>query len=345
MGNNHALSGVAITANKWEHLALVYSSTNTILYLDGDQIMQSGSASTGYAGSSLLQIGRSFYLGGNSYFPGKLDELAIWQTALSQTEIQTIYARQSPQYAGQLTSRVMNNAGGTAWTSFHWLTTLPFGKELPDGGGSFSESPTNYSSQTANLTSGVSGSWHLNEAQGTTGAGSVTDSSGVSPQNAGSPQGGVTFGSVGEFGSAANFNGASYISVPHSTSLDVGAPSDAFTIQFWIKTNCASCPIMSKARPSSNADMPYIISTSSGAIMFFRWNQGASVANIFTGAAIVSDQSWHHVVFETAGASSHSIYVDGAWISPIQRLGSTPIKIRMKSILEYTKTTSTPPLI
>ncbi|MFI2763474.1 LamG domain-containing protein [Streptomyces echinatus] len=73
----------------WTHVAAVYDGeTNKVgLYLNG--VLQAETdAGTPWAASGALQIGRARWLGENTdYFNGSVDEVAVWQRALGDTEI------------------------------------------------------------------------------------------------------------------------------------------------------------------------------------------------------------------------------------------------------------------
>src|SRR5205085_545084 len=90
---------------------------------------------------------------------------------------------------------------------------------------------------TVTGTAGLVSYWRLGEASGTT----ACDSYGA---NAGTYQGGFTLGRVGAIAgdpdTAAELDGVSgTVSVPHSTSLDVG---DSFTVEAWVKRSSFGAP-------------------------------------------------------------------------------------------------------
>lgn len=84
----------------WHHVLGTWDGSNASIYVDGTN---RGSASkggvlndSGYIFDS-IRIGRILgsYTGG--YFPGKLDELAIWSTALSTDQISEVYNGGTPK--------------------------------------------------------------------------------------------------------------------------------------------------------------------------------------------------------------------------------------------------------
>ncbi len=99
-------SGLAVTPNAWNHVALVYTGTNLQFFVNGVP----GAA----LAVSLYDYNfNTFIIGGNvngssttkSYFNGLIDELAIYSRALSVSEIQSIYNAGS---AGKCTSSLVS---------------------------------------------------------------------------------------------------------------------------------------------------------------------------------------------------------------------------------------------
>jgi len=77
------------SVGKWIHTVCTYDGTNINIYVDGVLI---GSGTN----SSWNTNGTEFYFGGrpsqgNSFFPGQLDDIAIWNRALTQNEISALY--------------------------------------------------------------------------------------------------------------------------------------------------------------------------------------------------------------------------------------------------------------
>jgi len=77
--------------NTWHHLVGTYDGTTVSLYDNG--VLAASAPSTGYAGQTgnQLQIAQS-EAGDNLYFPGQLEEAAVYGTALSATQVQRHYS-------------------------------------------------------------------------------------------------------------------------------------------------------------------------------------------------------------------------------------------------------------
>ena len=86
-GVNRVAEGPVFPANVWTHVAGTYDGTTLRLYLDGVEV-----ASTAISGSIAPSTG-PVRIGGNSiwgeYFQGRIDEVRIYDRALTSAEIQT----------------------------------------------------------------------------------------------------------------------------------------------------------------------------------------------------------------------------------------------------------------
>jgi hypothetical protein len=78
-----------VTTGQWQHVAVVFSATNIVFYKNGVQFSFNAAPSSP-ASSLPLQIGRNPGFG--EYFQGLIDEVSIYNRALSAAEIQAIVA-------------------------------------------------------------------------------------------------------------------------------------------------------------------------------------------------------------------------------------------------------------
>jgi hypothetical protein len=85
-----------ITLNTWQHVVVTSSSSGTKIYINGVLTAQSATVVPGSTNSSNLTIG-TYHASLNRRWMGGLDDVAIWSTVLTESEVQTIYARQSAQ--------------------------------------------------------------------------------------------------------------------------------------------------------------------------------------------------------------------------------------------------------
>ena len=98
--------------NNWYNLVLVKSSNNYSLYSNG-QLLSSGSAGMNpYAGLFVIGAGHSSDNSFSGYYSGKIDDIGIWNRALTQQEITNLYNAQSPCQVS-ITSQPVNQTVGT----------------------------------------------------------------------------------------------------------------------------------------------------------------------------------------------------------------------------------------
>ena len=87
-GNSLTSTGT-ITNGTWSHIVLVKSGTSMNIYIDNNAETPATAPATAYTGTENLEIGRQ--TGGANYLAGSIDEFAIWNTALTSTQVSEIY--------------------------------------------------------------------------------------------------------------------------------------------------------------------------------------------------------------------------------------------------------------
>jgi concanavalin A-like lectin/glucanase superfamily protein/chitobiase/beta-hexosaminidase-like protein/parallel beta helix pectate lyase-like protein/uncharacterized protein DUF6298/collagenase-like protein with putative collagen-binding domain/uncharacterized protein DUF1565 len=92
--HNTVCQASPLPVNTWTYLALTYDGATLTLYRNGAAV--AGAAVSGAPSSTTetLQIGASQY---GEYFQGRIDEVRIYNKALTATEIQASYESQSPR--------------------------------------------------------------------------------------------------------------------------------------------------------------------------------------------------------------------------------------------------------
>ena len=85
------------TSNGWRHVAIVSSTTERILYIDGDVAARGPTASPTLVTSYGFNIGGGGIYGptGN-FFKGQIDDVALWDTALTSDDITLLAGGLSP---------------------------------------------------------------------------------------------------------------------------------------------------------------------------------------------------------------------------------------------------------
>jgi len=82
-----ATSASTLPVNQWVHLAATYNGTSLILYMNGAPVASQAVTGSMATSTAALRIGGDSVWG--EYFAGLIDEVRVYNRALSQSEIQT----------------------------------------------------------------------------------------------------------------------------------------------------------------------------------------------------------------------------------------------------------------
>jgi Concanavalin A-like lectin/glucanases superfamily/Fibronectin type III domain len=89
-GSVKPLSGVSsLTANTWSHLTATYDGQTQRLYVNGVQVSQRAQTGAIQTSNNVMRIGGNSIWG--EYFQGTIDEVRVYNRALSSTEVGTDY--------------------------------------------------------------------------------------------------------------------------------------------------------------------------------------------------------------------------------------------------------------
>jgi hypothetical protein len=166
-----------------------------------------------------------------------------------------------------------------------------------------SELDSSWTPQWANLVT----YWNLNEAAGTSGAGSVKD---VKSVNNGTPTN-ITLGVAGKMRTGASFNGT-------SSAIDTGTglnfTTQNFSFSFWLKLNSFTTDVVNQGpvifyRGQFQVYGYYAGVAADGSIAFVT-NQSGAVQVSSTGPGAIATGKWFHIGIVRSG-SSVRIYVNG----------------------------------
>jgi len=90
-----AISNISLSINSWHNITSIHQLDGIIeIYLDGNLIFTTN-VQTPNIQNILGRIGRSIY-NGNDFWNGKLDDIGIWNRALTDCEIQNLYTSTNP---------------------------------------------------------------------------------------------------------------------------------------------------------------------------------------------------------------------------------------------------------
>ncbi len=217
------------------------------------------------------------------------------------------------QSTGTYTSRAIDLFGGCpplgTWFNFSWITSRPFGKEIP----SIDENAVDYSNIVTGLRTNLVAYYKLNETTTGTAPG-ATDFKDESASAAhGTRTGAPTMGVSGRLLNAVTTSSGNYIQL--GTVLGSLGSSDV-TQATWIKTLNASAGVVINNR-NVNTDRTMSLhigwwagaATGNGKAYFSNDGPGCETGAIST--TTVTDGNWHHIVGVRRSLSNYEIYVDG----------------------------------
>jgi hypothetical protein len=138
----------------WHHIAAVYDGIALKLYFDG--VLDSSIQSTFSLDNSTqpLFIGKEFVSVSNNWyrwFKGNIDDIGIWNRALTQQEITALYQGCTSYITNQPSSQTINITTNAQFTtvssgsssSFQWQSDLGFGFQNLSNAGQYSGANTN----------------------------------------------------------------------------------------------------------------------------------------------------------------------------------------------------------
>ena len=130
------LEGPPVVLDQWAQLAGVYDGTNASFYVNGALVSKTQTVFVANAFNNLrIGAGATESSVGNFFFPGRIDEVAVYGAALTETQIQNHYAAafpagSSPRFTLQPSPRAVLAGGNYKFTaigygapllSYQWL--------------------------------------------------------------------------------------------------------------------------------------------------------------------------------------------------------------------------------
>ncbi len=305
----------SIPVGVWTHLVCIVNGTTIQVYQNGIPIVNysPGSVNPSFTSSHNLELGSDTYGASGRFFNGYIDDVRIYNTALSATQAKGLYSYTSatlvlpedpinPITVTSASPSVGSPSGGTnvtvGGTGFFNAYQRPI--TITNGGGSVL---TDYQVQVTTPIyneTGLLGSWHME--------GNSQDSSG---NNNNGTDTSVTYStSSGEFGQGASFNGST------SSILTPKIPlTGSFTIAAWVKipsslgANYNTIVYKGTSGSAVNQNYSFIIRTSTSKLEFYMGN--GSTYNSVLGNTALSIGSWYHVAV-TFDGSALRLYVNGS---------------------------------
>lgn len=303
-----------LAISTWYHVAMTFSGGDLKIYLNGKLDKENNIPVPGDSGLESINLGAGS--GGTAYFDdGVLDEVSVWDTALTSEQLKSLYEMQKASYVNSgeasFTSQVFEATSSSSyWWKLKPKPIAPYGKELP------AVSETEYSTANVDMTN-IVGIWHLNETHGT-----IYDSSGNNNHStlvAGTPK----YNQPGKLNGALNFDGTDD-HVFFGTGPSMSGSTD-FTVSMWLKTTKdgatagqVGMSLVSQRDPGWDGG-EYLINIgrnynggdpNPGKVLFVVWEDGGPQVNNFWSYRRVDDGNWHHLLVVREGLTLR-IYIDG----------------------------------
>ncbi len=268
------------TSNEWTHLVLVRNGSSFSQYTNGLLTGTCSGTASGTYTFNTSNIGRLIRLTSGGSFSGSLDEVKLYNSALTADEIKIdMNAGSAVALGGVLGSHESEMFGGNppiAW-------------------------------------------WKMDENTENTCAGGtadVCDTSGNGNDGTKSSSSATTW-VPGKTGSALRFDGTANEVAVSDTPFDFER-TDSFTITAWVKTTKSNGSVIVTKRATTGGLAGYTFTylDSSGFPQAFLVNTWSGTTNriIVYGDTKINDGNWHHVVMTYDGSSSANgvtFYVDG----------------------------------
>ncbi|KKR82378.1 MAG: hypothetical protein UU73_C0007G0018 [Candidatus Daviesbacteria bacterium GW2011_GWA1_41_61] len=260
----------AIPLNTWTHIIATYDGTNCKLFINGiNKYTVNTGIQTLKDEANNLNIGRR--PDAVQYFAGSIDEVKIYDYALTSDEVKTEYNRGS--------SLVLGAAGNNS-------------SYQPQAANQEYCIPGDTTSCAAPV-----GRWDLEEGTGT----AVNDTSGNG--KTGTWAGTGSHWTTGKMGKGGNFNGSDDL-VDTSNNPYSNSQISSGAIEAWVKTtsNLAATKLIADIEGYANINI-----SSTGKAM----GCSDGVCTFATSTTSVNDGNWHHLVVVWSGTSYTRIFVDG----------------------------------
>lgn len=306
-------TGRSLTAGVWNYVTLVYDGTNISSYINGilnQKVAMVGLNST----TNDIYIGRRQYTGSNLPFTGSMDDVAIFDRALTETEIKSIFMvghdlRITTDLAGttEIPFEIVS-LDTSAETAEIWakVPTLYYNTDtvfyIWYGNASATPYAANDTYGSQNVWTNYKAVYHFNSL--------ISDSS-ASARTL-TNNGGILQDTSSKLGSGTNY-GTSNSSKYFTNTTMPATGSTGFTIQFWIKTSqTTNGNVYSVGWDNGSAHSFQFILNSVNANKIRAYWSGGLYA--LYSSTTINDGNWHRITYTYAGGSSGAmaLYIDGS---------------------------------
>jgi hypothetical protein len=343
-----AISGGSVTLNAWTHLVGTFDGTTARFYVNG--VLANSTTITSYTPQTTkaVEIGQG-EPGAGFYFPGTIDEPAVYGSVLSASQVladyqlgsqgptptPTITGTSTPSSTSTRTPTITNTPSPTMTQN---VTSSPTATSTP--------TMTNTAAATSTLTSTATGTptptftatltptatlvpsayrnailadnpisyWRLDETSGTTAYDLEQANPGTYTASPTLAQAGAL---SGDPDSAVTFNGTSqYVNVPYNASLN----SSHFTVEVWAKAT-GGAGTYRGVMASRSFPNGWVLYAAGNNLWQFWINNGTTMLTISGGSVTLN--AWTHLVGTFDGTTAR-FYVNGVLANSATITSYTP---------------------
>ena len=306
-----ALGSTVLSAGTWYHIVGTFDGSNVKVYLNG--VLEDTTAASGSLDQSTDIVSIAKGLNNNAYnFNGKIDETAIWNTALTQAQINQVYNNGYPADLTSLSPISWWRLGEDAYFVSNVVTIpnkITGGPSGTGGGGDQSaflvgEAPGSYAN---GLGSSLDVSDRIGDASQST-ANSVSVN--MIPSNRHSYPAGYLPTQVNNVYSM-DFDGTSdYVEIANDTSLQL---TDKLTLSCWIYADNASGTNSIIDKFFDSTDRSYMLRLQSSRVRVSLGNTSGSSSVNYQSTATISNSTWYHIATTFSSVDNEvKIYINGS---------------------------------
>ena len=285
------ISNRPFTAGQWHNLVMTYANSTINFYIDGKSAASSSQQTTpsSFANSTAtLDIGKYSSL----EWDGLISNAQIWDTALSSTEVQTLYNYGSPI---RTLANIPQNSNLQGW----WKL---------DDSATFDSSTNTWTIPDDSTNSNTGTSFNMSQANLVQSDLSFT--SNYSPY-------------------ALDFDAASSDYIDCGNSLNLSNSTTPYSISLWLKTTSTGTYMLVAKQKNSTPFNGYNFYLSSNQIYFHlgTLNLNSYIQGYTNALSEISNGNWHHLVLTYNGnqdISGFNIYLNNSNISINTLLNNTP---------------------
>ena len=286
----------SITDGVWQHIAITKSSTaGTVIYVNGSSVVTDAS-DTGNA-SDFSSYSYSNYVGAyttpSDFFPGSIDQLRIYNSVLSTSQVDALYAETAatadtldfPAGAGGVAAYTLDaNANDVSFNGTTDVSTCDF----PTGAGC--EALYQFENNVTDTCGNYDGT-----------ARSITYTSGL-------------FSDAATFSGGTNSNASTGSQIYINNSV-WGGNTSTFSVSLWFKgsTTPGETPLIGNGGTIGGTIGFAIYTTANGNLNGTLCSTGSGGTQVFFGNTTnISDNQWHHIAFtfDNSSSGAYVLYLD-----------------------------------